>query len=132
MRRGWRASPSSWTGMYAAFNAGFDKDATRKSPALLRSSVRACKDARSLLEPCWACVFISFPLCSSRVFLQTVRKWYKLVECNFLNEKTIFLLKKSDCTFCVLSMVKSFWISGGCDSVLSGCQPDPLRQITWC
>lgn len=52
MRKGWRVSPSSWTGMYAAFNVGFDKDATRKSPALLRSSVRACKDARSLFESC--------------------------------------------------------------------------------
>lgn len=52
MRRGWRASPSSWTGMYAAFNVGFDKDATRKNPAPLGSSVRACKDACSLLESC--------------------------------------------------------------------------------
>lgn len=52
MRRGWKASPSSWTGMYAAFNVGFDKDATRKNPAPLGSSVRACKDAYSLLESC--------------------------------------------------------------------------------
>lgn len=52
MRRGWKASPSSWTGMYAAFNVGFDKDATRKNPAPLGSSVRACKDACSLLESC--------------------------------------------------------------------------------
>ena len=33
MKRGWRACPNSWTGMFAAFNAGFDKDATRRSQA---------------------------------------------------------------------------------------------------
>lgn len=52
MRRGWKASPSSWTGMFAAFSAGFGKDATRKNPAPLGSSVRACKAACSLLESC--------------------------------------------------------------------------------
>lgn len=33
MKRDWRACPNSWTGMFAAFNTGFDKDATRRSQA---------------------------------------------------------------------------------------------------
>lgn len=43
MRRGWRVSPSSSTGMCGPSSAGSDNDATKKSPALSPDSVRACK-----------------------------------------------------------------------------------------
>lgn len=33
MKRDWRACPSSWTGMFAAFNTGSDRDATKRSQA---------------------------------------------------------------------------------------------------
>lgn len=43
MRSGWKAYPSSSTGMFGPSNAGSDKDATRRNPALLRGFVKACK-----------------------------------------------------------------------------------------
>lgn len=43
MRRGWRAYPSSLTGMFGPSNAGSDNGATRRNPALLLGSVKACK-----------------------------------------------------------------------------------------
>lgn len=44
MRRGWRACPSSSTGMCGPSSAGSDNAGTRRSPALSHDSVKACKE----------------------------------------------------------------------------------------
>lgn len=43
MRRGWRACPSSSTGMCGPSSAGSGSGATRRSPALSLDSAKACK-----------------------------------------------------------------------------------------
>lgn len=82
----------------------------------------------SLVKPVSSSVF---PFVLHGYFCRWIERWYRLVEYNFLNEKN-YLLSPEGVRLCVLSMVKSFQKSRGCDSILSGCQPDPLRQIAWC
>lgn len=43
MRRGWKACPSSWIGMWGPYSAGSGSAATRRSPALWLGSAKACK-----------------------------------------------------------------------------------------